>query len=103
MTDQRLTSQRLSSPLRISHFPADRSEPLHEITVGQLLREAAAEAPERTALVEGDPDPARRRRWTYTQLLDECEAAAHALLARFEPGDHVAVWAPNRPEWIFLE
>ncbi|MCP4038411.1 MAG: AMP-binding protein, partial [bacterium] len=25
-----------------------------------------------------------------------------ALLARFEPGEHVAVWAPNLPEWILL-
>ncbi|MBW1884228.1 MAG: AMP-binding protein, partial [Deltaproteobacteria bacterium] len=31
------------------------------------------------------------------------EAVAHALLARFESGEHVAVWAPNLPEWILLQ
>ena len=30
-------------------------------------------------------------RWTYAQLLDEAERAARALLARFEPGERVAV------------
>ena len=26
-----------------------------------------------------------------------------ALLVRFEPGERVAVWAPNIPEWVILE
>ena len=30
-------------------------------------------------------------------------AVAGALLERFEPGERVAVWAPNIPEWILLE
>ena len=71
--------------LTASHFAADTREPLHETTVGQLLREAAADARDRTALVEGDPDPSRRRRWTYAQLLAESEAAARALVQRFLP------------------
>jgi len=25
------------------------------------------------------------------------------LLGRFDPGERVAVWAPNIPEWIGLE
>jgi acyl-CoA synthetase (AMP-forming)/AMP-acid ligase II len=28
---------------------------------------------------------------------------ARALLGRFEPGDRVAVWAPNIPEWEVVE
>src|SRR5262249_7715138 len=28
---------------------------------------------------------------------------AYALLTRFSPGDRVAVWAPNLPEWALLE
>src|SRR5689334_19258659 len=31
------------------------------------------------------------------------EAAARALASRFGPGERVAVWAPNLPEWILLE
>ena len=89
--------------LTTSHWPADTSEPVLDTTVGGLLREAAAEAPGRTALVAGVPDPAARRRWTYAELLADAERVARALLARFEPGDRIAVWAPNIPEWVVLE
>jgi fatty-acyl-CoA synthase len=54
-------------------------------------------------LVEGVPSPERRRRWTYAELLAESEQAARALLGRFSPGERVAVWANNIPEWILLE
>jgi len=86
-----------------SYWPADRTLPVLETTVGGVLRDAAAEAPDRTALVAGAPAVADRRRWTYAQLLAEAERAAQALLGRFEPGEHVAVWAHNIPEWVILE
>src|SRR5207248_7768905 len=84
-------------------WPADTSEPVLELTVGRMLRQAATEDPDRTALVAGVPDPAGRRRWTYVELLDDAERVARALLGRFEPGERVAVWAPNVPEWVLLE
>ncbi|HEX6021454.1 MAG TPA: AMP-binding protein [Solirubrobacter sp.] len=68
-----------------------------EQTVGGLLRETAARVPDTVALVAGE------RTWTYAELLAQSERAAHALLARFEPGDRVAIWAPNIPEWVILE
>ncbi|MDY7103719.1 MAG: AMP-binding protein [Actinomycetota bacterium] len=68
-----------------------------------MLRDAAAQAPDRLALVEGIPDAGARRRWTYAELLDDSERVARALLARFEPGERVAVWANNIPEWELLE
>jgi fatty-acyl-CoA synthase len=92
-----------SARLATSYRPADRSEPLLDITVGDLLRAAAAEVPGRLALVEGSADPAGRRTWTYAELLAVAERAARALLARFAPGDHIAVWAPNCPEWMLLQ
>ena len=55
------------------------------------------------AMVGGVPDPGQRRRWTYAELLAEAEQAARALTARFAPGERVAVWAPNLPEWVILE
>jgi fatty-acyl-CoA synthase len=73
------------------------------MTVGDLLRDAAKAAPERTALVEGIADPAARRRWTYAELLAESERVARALLGRFEPGERVAIWSPNTPEWVMFE
>jgi len=86
-----------------SYWPADTSEPVLETTVGGVLREAAAAGPDMTAMVGGLPDPAQRRRWTYAELLAEAEQAARALSARFDPGERVAVWAPNLPEWVILE
>src|SRR3954447_3989977 len=89
--------------LTSSYWPADTSEPVLELTVGGLLRRAAADAPDRPALVAGVPDPAERRRWTYAELLEEAERVARALLDRFERGERVAVWAPNIPQWVLLE
>jgi fatty-acyl-CoA synthase len=67
------------------------------------LRQAAVTWPDRPALVEGVADPAVRRRWTFSALLADAERVARALLARFSPGEHVAVWAPNCAEWVLLE
>ena len=77
--------------------------PVRDITIGDALREAAAATPDATALLAGTPDPAERRQWSYAELLTISERVARALLARFEPGDRVAVWAPNIPEWVMLE
>lgn len=43
------------------------------------------------------------RRWTYGELLADAEQAAAWLGSRFSPGEHVAVWAPNVPEWVILQ
>ncbi|WP_240798856.1 AMP-binding protein [Streptomyces sp. H23] len=76
---------------------------MREQTVGSLFSEAVEHAASATALVEGVPDPSARRRWTYAELFEESEQAARALLGRFRPGERVAVWANNIPEWIMLE
>ena len=90
--------------LERAHYPADTSSPVLESTVGSALREAAERAPDGVAMVEGVPGPALdRRRWTNAELLAEAEAVAVALLGRFEPGERVAAWAPNIPEWVLLE
>jgi fatty-acyl-CoA synthase len=81
----------------------DDGDQLWESTLGDLLRAGAAEHPDRIALVDADPDPARRRSWTYAELLAEAERVARALLTRFEPGERVAVWAPNCAEWLLLQ
>jgi fatty-acyl-CoA synthase len=87
----------------VSRWPAEASEPLDEVTVGDLLRRVAGQVPDRTALVDGQPEAAARRRWSYAELLGIAEDVAAALLARFEPGERVAVWEINRPEWVMLQ
>jgi fatty-acyl-CoA synthase len=88
-------------PRRLSWWPATAGTVL-DSTVAGILRAAAADAPETTALVQGAPDPGRRRRWSYRQLASESERAAAALAARFAPGERVAVWAPSLPESLIL-
>jgi fatty-acyl-CoA synthase len=90
--------------LTTSHWIPDRSGPplLEGVTVGGRLREVAGEVPDRIALVEGLSTP-QRRQWTYRQLLADAERCARFLLRHFEPGEHVAVWAHNLPEWVLLE
>ena len=89
--------------LTVSHWEPDLSEPLFELTLGDLLRQVASEVPDRVALVDGAAPRGERRRWTYRQLLAESERAARALLARFRPGERVAICTANCPEWIVIQ
>jgi acyl-CoA synthetase (AMP-forming)/AMP-acid ligase II len=91
-------------PLRLTRSlcPADNSRPVLDMSVGTLLREAAAEVPDRQALVSVAPDRAPLT-WSYADMLSDAEHAAAWLLGRFQVGDHLAVWAPNLPEWIVLQ
>ncbi|MDM7490895.1 AMP-binding protein [Rhodococcus sp. CSLK01-03] len=66
------------------------------------MREATRDAADHIALVSVGPDR-NPRSWTYRQLLDDSERAAAWLLARYRSGEHIAVWAPNVPEWIVLQ
>lgn len=77
-------------------------EPVLDRSIGEALRDAAARWPSRTALVDGGPGSGGRR-WTFAGLLHESEQVARALLARFRPGEHVAIWSANGPEWILTE
>lgn len=91
------------SQLGEAYWPTDTSQPVMETTVGGVLQAAAEAAPGRTGLVFAQPGDPVRRRWTFASLLTESERAAAALLARFDPGERIAVWAPNCPEWLLLE
>jgi fatty-acyl-CoA synthase len=61
-----------------------------------LLSEAAERWGHREALFhEG-------KRWSFVELETEIDAVAKGFIALgIQPGDHVALWMPNRPEWIF--
>jgi fatty-acyl-CoA synthase len=88
--------------LTLSHWPADQSDVVLESTVGSVLREAARRDPEGLAIIAHRPD-GERATWTFAELLADAERVASALLQRFKPGEKVAVWAPNLPEWVVLE
>ncbi|MCL2586129.1 MAG: AMP-binding protein, partial [Streptosporangiales bacterium] len=94
-----------------SYYAADTSQPVLDMTVGDLLRDAVADAGSQTALIEAVPAgmpsltgaESTIRRWTYADLLDDAEQTAHWLLTQFSPGERITVWAPNVPEWIILQ
>ena len=86
-----------------SYFPAQAGDVILDTTVGGVLRERAAMSPGAEALVEADMEGVIRRRWTYAKLLSESETLARALLSRYRPGERIAVWAPNIPEWVIIE
>lgn len=92
-----------SVSLSTAHAHGDTSSAVFESTVGSVLREAAARDPDRIGLVSQSLEPDSRRTWTFAELLDQAEQVARALLLRFEPGEHVAVWAPNLAEWNLLQ
>jgi fatty-acyl-CoA synthase len=87
----------------MSHAAGPREPEVRDVTLGDLLIRAAETTPDRLALIVGAPEPSSRRQWTYAELYAESLRTAHALLRRFEPGERVAVWAPNIPEWILME
>jgi fatty-acyl-CoA synthase len=88
--------------LKTSYWAAEAGQ-VRDITVCETLYHAAATVPGRLALVDCGPDPAARRQWTYAEFVTAAEQAARALLARFSPGDRIAIWAPNSAEWVILQ
>jgi fatty-acyl-CoA synthase len=86
-----------------SFIPLRETNQLQEATVGDVLRASAAARPDAVALAEGLPPGQPRRQWTYADLLAESERAARAMLEHLDPGDRVAIWANNVPEWILVQ
>ncbi len=75
------------------HLLGIGSEPLS--TIPQALAEAALRFGTAEAVVDGDT------RLTFVDLLDRVRTAARAYLAEgVEPGDRIAIWAPNTADWI---
>jgi len=64
-------------------------------TIPAAARAAAACIGDHVGLIEGN------RSWTFAELYREARAVASAYLARgIGKGDVVAIWAPNRREWV---
>lgn len=89
--------------LERAHCDWYANEPVLDTTIGGLLRDQAATNGDATALIEGLQDGTSARRWTYAELLTDAERLAKGLAARFAPGERIAVWGPNIPEWVLLE
>jgi len=89
--------------LTTSLWESDDAVPLAEATVGGLLTARAEEQPDTTVLVGTAHGTGAQRRWTYAELHTEARQVAAALARVAEPGEPVALWAPNVAEWTLLE
>jgi acyl-CoA synthetase (AMP-forming)/AMP-acid ligase II len=68
-------------------------------TIPRLVRDAAERYPDIEGIVDRDGD--REVRWLFPELGRRIDDAARAFVASgVEPGDRVAVWAPNIHEWV---
>src|SRR5215470_19714292 len=73
-------------------------------TFGEVLEQQAQKSPDKEALVYNYPELGLNLRLTFLQLRDEVDRLSKGLMALgIVKGEHVAVWAPNVPEWIFLQ
>jgi fatty-acyl-CoA synthase len=89
--------------LKQSHFPAHVDDMVAPTTIPSILHEAAHDSRHAAALVEVIADGTPVRRWTYEQLARDAQRIALALSDRFAPGERIAIWAPNAPEWVLVE
>jgi fatty-acyl-CoA synthase len=94
---------KLHARLDQSYLSADTSAKLEEYTVGGLLAERARTHADVTALVGHAHDDGAELRLTYRELFDEACRVATALARHTQPGDYVALWAPNVVEWPVIQ
>ncbi|MFE2985744.1 AMP-binding protein [Streptomyces sp. NPDC059262] len=67
-------------------------------SIPAMVRASASRFADGEALADLDDG----RRWSFREVADEMVRAARAVRALgVKPGDRVAVWGPNCPEWIF--
>jgi fatty-acyl-CoA synthase len=70
---------------------------LLRVTYSELLDHAAESLPEQYYVRDAEAGYFR----TYREFRQDVDAAARGLIAiGVRPGDHVAMWAPNLPQWL---
>src|ERR1700746_276085 len=70
----------------------------------ELLDRAAGSVPDREAVIFLAEPPESPVRLTYRQLAEQVDRAAKALLATgITRGSTIAIYAPNRPEFVVLQ
>jgi fatty-acyl-CoA synthase len=80
------------------HGPGDI--PLLDLTLGQLLEQAAARHGDRPALIVRH----QGTRWSYRELNDAADRLAAGLRALgLERGDRIGIWSPNNTEWVVTQ
>jgi fatty-acyl-CoA synthase/long-chain acyl-CoA synthetase len=89
--------------LTTSFWPKDERVPLVDLTVGGLLAVRATAQPDTPALIGTEHGTGASRRMSYGELYERALRVASALATLTEPGESVALWAPNVIEWPVLQ
>jgi fatty-acyl-CoA synthase len=86
--------------LTVAHWVADRSFPLLQGSVGDLLRRNAQRNPDRPALYW--PSGSGLASLSHAQVLARATTLAQWLAERTRPGDRIATWSRNDVELAIL-
>lgn len=81
----------------------DESLPIRNWTVGDLLDRAASTVADHIAIKERPAPGAPSLIFTYADLVRDTRCLASALLARFAPGEHIAIWGSNSTAWTLWQ
>jgi fatty-acyl-CoA synthase len=74
------------------------------LSLGVALSDAAHRWGDKQAVVYRHQPAIADAIWSYAALNDNAERLAGALLGRgYRPGERIAIWGPNHPEWVLLE
>ncbi|QFT89166.1 Long-chain-fatty-acid--CoA ligase [Bacillus sp. THAF10] len=69
-------------------------------TIGQLLDETTDRYPDKDAVVYVE----NNLRYSYRAFQEICNQVAKGLMSLgIKKGDHIAVWAANKPEWVITQ
>lgn len=83
-----------------SYVCGDKSEPLWRKTVWQVLKDTEAKFGNRNAVVFSQSGI----RWSWSEFLQRVDRFAAGLLAiGLKPGDRLAIWSPNNPQWLITQ
>jgi acyl-CoA synthetase (AMP-forming)/AMP-acid ligase II len=89
------------------HYPDGVSEvmdprgDLQWVTLPGLVQDAAARFGEAEAIMDLHGPGGSSTRWSFDRLAEEVAITTRAVMAHgIEPGDRVAIWAPNCAEWV---
>ena len=89
----------MSVPM-LSYVHGGGASPLLGHTIGESLNRAAAQVGDQDAIISCH----QRVRYTYSELLDQVNRAARALMGLgVERGDRVGIWSPNAAEWMISQ
>lgn len=86
-----------------SYYRAPENADFIDEPIGKVLEQRARHNGETVAVTEIGNDGKILRRVTYSDLFCQAHELALRLSTRFEPGQKIALWAPNSFEWVLVE